>query len=276
MAKKKTGRVMTVFLVIAVILLFTGTAMALFFQQMEMRERKSLEDQLAGIRLEKDEFQKSLEDSKAQVFLLEDKNREADERINSLLDELDLEKGLREEMRLETVSLREALNKETAAKGQLTEQLTKIREDYEKRIQEMDDKLRQEVARAARMEVEMQALKRQSAEMFARNEGPYAALKNSGDGLPPESAVDLEQILVAPGEIPQGRVISIDTDMEFIIISLGSQDGIESGRVLSVYRAKEYLGEVKVTRVQPDMSAAEFVPPFSSQLVRKDDQVVAN
>lgn len=274
MAKKKSGRVMTVFLVIAVILLFTGTAMALFFQQMEMRERKSLEGQLADIRLEKTGLQKSLDDFKEQVFLLEDKNREADERINGLLDELDLEKGLREEMRRETVSLREGLNKESAAKGQLTEQLTKIREDYEKRIQEVESKLRQEVARAARMEVEMQALKQQS-EMFVRNDALAAALENPGDGSTPSSAVDLEQILVASDEIPQGRIVSIDADMAFIIISLGSQDGIESGRVLSVYRANEYLGEVKVTRVQSDMSAAEFVPPLSSKLVRKNDQVVA-
>lgn len=274
MAKKKSGRVMTVFLVIAVILLFTGTAMALFFQQMEMRERKSLEGQLADVRLEKTGLQKSLDDFKEQVFLLEDKNREADERINGLLDELDLEKGLREEMRRETVSLREGLNKESAAKGQLTEQLTKIREDYEKRIQEVESKLRQEVARAARMEVEMQALKQQS-EMFVRNDAPAAALENPGDGSTPSSAVDLEQILVASDEIPQGRIVSIDADMAFIIISLGSQDGIESGRVLSVYRANEYLGEVKVTRVQSDMSAAEFVPPLSSKLVRKNDQVVA-
>ena len=36
---------------------------------------------------------------------------------------------------------------------------------------------------------------------------------------------------------------------------------------------KNYLGDIKVTRLQDEMSAADLLPPFSSQTVRKNDQV---
>jgi len=78
-----------------------------------------------------------------------------------------------------------------------------------------------------------------------------------------------------PGDVPDGRILSVDADTEFVIINLGEKDGITRSMVLSVYRGKEYLGDVKVTRVQPEMSAADFIPPFSSRLARKNDQVVA-
>jgi hypothetical protein len=59
-----------------------------------------------------------------------------------------------------------------------------------------------------------------------------------------------------------------------VIVSLGEKDGIVKGALLSIFRGESYLGDVKVSRVLAEMSAADFVPPFKSQNVKKDDQVV--
>ena len=56
-------------------------------------------------------------------------------------------------------------------------------------------------------------------------------------------------------------------------MNLGSNDGIDVGKVLSVYRNNKYIGDIKVTRLQSDMSAADLVSPLSIASVRKDDQV---
>lgn len=283
MTPKKSGRVVTVFLVIAVILLITGTAMALFFQQLEMRERLSVEERLTEVQTEKEGLQKTLEELKRQVYLLEDKNKEADERMNSLLDELDLEKGLREEMRSETVALRETLEVESRAKKVLEEQLLKTRDDYDKRVKEVEDKLRLEVVRATQLEVEMQVLKEKATTgslvppsvMTPASSVPQDVTPM---GVAPEnmasSSIDLEQIVVIPTQIPQGRVLNVDTDTEFVIINLGRKDGVSEGMFFSIYRGQDYLGDVKVTRVQKEMSAADLIPPFTSRLVRQNDQVV--
>lgn len=280
---KKSGRVVTVFLVIAVVLLITGTAMALFFQQLEMRERLAVETQLAKTQTENEVLRKTMEDLKRQVFLLEDKNKEADDRVNSLLDELDLEKGLREEMRGETVALRASLDAETQAKKVLEEQLVKARGDYEKRVKEIEDKLRLEVVRATQLEVEMEALKNKAAAeaLVAASVAtplPSAPQDVSSKVASPasltSSSIDLEQIVVVPTQIPQGRVLNVDTDTEFVIINLGRKDGVAEGMFFSIYRGQDYLGDVKVTRVQKEMSAADLIPPFTSRLVRQNDQVV--
>ena len=89
-----------------------------------------------------------------------------------------------------------------------------------------------------------------------------------------EKEVDLEKIVVAPRGSPEGRILSVDTDTEFVIVNLGAKDGVKLGDMLSVYRGKEFLGDIKVTRVQPEMSAADLIPPFSSRKVRKNDQVL--
>ena len=84
-----------------------------------------------------------------------------------------------------------------------------------------------------------------------------------------------DEISTLPSDTSDGRILSVDTDTEFVIVNLGEKDGIKRNMFLSVYRGKEYLGDIQITRVQPEMSAADFVPPFSSRSVRKNDQVVA-
>ena len=86
--------------------------------------------------------------------------------------------------------------------------------------------------------------------------------------------VELDKIVVLPNEVPEGRILSIDQDTDFVIINLGDKDGVKTGDVLSISRGQEYLGDVKVTRVQSEMSAADLIPPLSSKTLRKNDQVV--
>ena len=86
--------------------------------------------------------------------------------------------------------------------------------------------------------------------------------------------VDLDKIVVAPSSKPDGRILSVDADTEFVIVNLGEKDGIALGDIMSVYRGSDFLGDIRVTRVQAEMSAADFIPPFSSRKVRKNDQVV--
>ena len=45
------------------------------------------------------------------------------------------------------------------------------------------------------------------------------------------------------------------------------------GQKVAVYQNDEYLGDVEVTRLQPEMAAADLVPPLSIKSVKKNDQV---
>src|SRR3989338_8024748 len=89
---------------------------------------------------------------------------------------------------------------------------------------------------------------------------------------PPQ--VKLDPIVVRPMGDVQGKILTVDQDTQFIIFDLAEGEGVLEGSVMSVYRGNEYLGDIKVTRVQPEMSAADFIPPLTSQHVNKDDLVI--
>ena len=93
-------------------------------------------------------------------------------------------------------------------------------------------------------------------------------------GQSAQDKVNLDRIVVTPESAREGHVLSVDADTEFLIFDLGVKSGVKQGDVMSIYRGKAYLGDVRVSRVQEEMSAADFIPPFSSRKVRKNDQVV--
>ncbi len=96
--------------------------------------------------------------------------------------------------------------------------------------------------------------------------------------------VELDPIVVNPDKmadennasaVMSGRILSVDKDVEFVIVNLGSKDGVKVGDQLSVYHAKKMLGDIKITRVQAEMSAADLVSPLAINDINKNDQVVA-
>ena len=274
MTTNSSGKVLTVFLVIIAILLISLTAVSIFFFQKEIEKRKTIEVILERSKANEAKLDNELKVVKKENFLLQEKNKEADERINNLMDELDLQAGLREEIKRENADLKVQLMNEKKDH----EALQKRVDDgslVQEKVGDLNAKLTQAINRGLELEQINQQLQEKVASLEQglgqtfNKEEPSAELKNA------QAKVDLEKIVVVPQEIPEGRILSVDTDTEFVIVNLGEKDGLNIGTMLSVYRGKDFLGDIRVTRVQPEMSAADLIPPFSSRLVRKNDQVVS-
>jgi hypothetical protein len=93
------------------------------------------------------------------------------------------------------------------------------------------------------------------------------------DLLHSTASVPLDMTVNTLDSFVEGRILSVDVETEFVIVSLGENDGLSVGNILSVYRNDDYLGDIKVTRLQPKMSAADLITPFSIRNVQKNDQV---
>ncbi|OGX38040.1 MAG: hypothetical protein A3C36_06645 [Omnitrophica WOR_2 bacterium RIFCSPHIGHO2_02_FULL_52_10] len=93
------------------------------------------------------------------------------------------------------------------------------------------------------------------------------------DTLHSTASVPLDMTVNTLDSFVEGRILSVDVETEFVIVSLGENDGLSVGNVLSVYRNNDYLGDIKVTRLQPKMSAADLITPLSIRNVQKNDQV---
>jgi hypothetical protein len=387
----RSGKVITIFIVIFAVILGSLAALMTFFWQKESEMRKSLEVQLAEARQTQEQISVELKKVQKARYLLEEKNKEADDKINSLLDEVELEKGIREEGKKEMSAIKSQLEREAAEKEKLRRQLATELMETEQKIAELQNKLDMEIRRREKAEKikddleqenlalaqDLEAKSANLAEMRDRLANPTMtspmasrptntmstpptnsfstgasdpmlgdmdpsfdpmltvddpsmtetlggepAMKASGGSIeldpiqvtsgstpqvnpssPPVSTprsnnmnVEIEPIVVSapefnpsasqpasgmmalsalPSDLPDGRILSVDRDTNFVIVNLGEKDGLQSGHVLSVYRGEEYLGDIAVTRVQAEMSAADLIQPVSSKIVRKNDQVVS-
>ena len=274
MSRNNSGKVLTVFLVIIAILLISLTSVSLFFFQKETERRKLVELVLQKTQNDVTHLDSELKEVKKQKFLLEEKNKEADEKINSLLDEVELQKGLSAEIKGEAGKLKEQLAKVIQEKESLQKSIDGAGSPEE--VMQMKTKLDAEINLRGQAEAQVAQLQEKIAALEQTAGKNFDEEKNtpSPELAEAKKIVDLEKIDVVPQEIPEGRVLSVDADTEFLIVNLGDKDGLKTGNVMSVYRGKDYLGDIKITRVQPQMSAADFIPPFSSRKVRTNDQVV--
>lgn len=247
----KNGKTLTIFLVIISILLISLASIITFFFMKEREMRKDLEGTLSKARGYEDSLQTEIKDLKEQKFLMEEKEKEADERINNLLDELELQEGLREELKLENVTWKEKFDNEQKVKEQLRQDLS----DTQVRIKELEGEVRE--GERVRLEIE------EKARQFAPEEGQIQSSGDEGETETTQANKNLE-----------GTVLTINYENDFIIFSLGSVNGLTEGMVMSVFRDDEYLGDVKVSRVQSKMSVADFIPPLTSKEVSENDKVV--
>ncbi len=276
---KKSGRTIIVFLVLLVVILGSGVAISIYLLAQETRTRKATEVTLAETKDRNLKIEAALKDAEQQIDVLKGKNKDADDKINNLLSDLDMEKALREQVKEENKKFKDALEAEAKGKIELRQKMTA-------ELDAAQAKLTEAQARVGSSEEKASSLQQKVDELQKKNDEIAKQLKDMEEGqlirrnevlsapvpVAPDK-VNLDRIVITPESAKEGKVLNVDTETEFLIFDIGSKSGVKQGDVMSVYRGKMYLGDVKVSRVQEEMSAADFMPPFSSRKVRRGDQV---
>lgn len=307
-----SGKVLVIFLVIIAVLLISLTAISLFFFQKETERRKIAEVTLEEYQSETVKMKEDITILKKQNFLLQEKNKESEARVNDLSDELELESGLREEMKLETVAVEEKLKELEDAKEAFADEFEEEEELHKKliknlaiseqKIKELEAQLKAEIERSQKLgELYEQKQQEEASKLENIQDSPEntAVEKSSVEEEvsleDANSGIELEEIVIIP-RLPKaqdvveepifeeevvsvfesalnGRILSVDTETGFVIVSLGKKDGLDVGNILSVYRNENYVGDIKITRLQSEMSAADLVLPLSIRNIQRNDQV---
>jgi len=287
-----SGKTLIIILVVISVLSISLATISLFFFAKEVDVNKSLDENLEILKIKEDALQKEARETKQQVFLLEEKNKEFEAGIESLMEDLELEVGLREEIKKDNKDLKASLETAIKAKDDLQDELGDKLSGANERIEAIQQELKVTVERNKELDAQKQVLqsqyqklKMQLGEMSITPITEIAPFEAApAEAAPAEAApkvagkpndnVSLKRIVVSPPEEGEGKIITIDAEAEFIIVDLGENNGIAKGVVLSIYREDNHIGDVKVSRVLPEMSAADFVPPLTSKDVRKDDRVL--
>jgi uncharacterized protein YpmB len=280
---KNSGRTAFVFLFLTIIILVSAVAISIYMLQKETANRRAVEASLAELTLKNAKVEATLNDAQGQILVLEGKNKDADERINALLDDLEIEKGLRDEIKKENLALRDNLDQEAKAKLEIRNKLSQELEDLQSKLKTFESAAVQHKQDVLQLRQSLADFQKKSEDLEKQvndfKAGKAPELSGENNDLSPAAAaedpVQLDRIIVAQELSRNGKVLNIDTEAEFLIFDLGAKDGVSEGAVMSVYRGSAYQGDVRVTRVQDEMSAADFVPPLSSRKVRKNDLVSA-
>ncbi|MCB9757165.1 MAG: hypothetical protein H6753_01920 [Candidatus Omnitrophica bacterium] len=266
----KSGKALTFILIVFVVLLVSLLGIAGFHLLKEIDKSQAAENMVVQLRAVEAKLNEDLKNAQEQIVLLEGKKKDAEATIEDLQRDVDFEKGAKEELKKQNQVFQDNLEKEVQAKEDIRSRLTQDLQAAQDKYNSIKSELDKALARNKELENAKLAV---AAQM---DNAPSMAVEQSaaGDMTANDSGIDLEKIIVNPAPKGRGKIISVDSDTDFVIVSLGEKDGVVKGSLLSVFRGNDYLGDIKVSRVLAEMSAADFVPPFKSQSVKKDDQVV--
>ena len=66
-------------------------------------------------------------------------------------------------------------------------------------------------------------------------------------------------------------VLQVNESGEFVGLSVGTDDGVRPGHELDIYRGDRYIGKVRVTRAEFDVSVGRIIKDFMRDRVREGD-----
>lgn len=258
----RSGKTLTIFLVVFFLLLISLTVIVTFFFVKEREMRQTTEQKLTVSEEGRAKIDQEYKSAQNEIAVLNSRLLEQDNKISGLMDELELEKGLKEELKKENANLKTQMDSIDA-------ELKKFQDDVIA-IQERNTLLESELTSAKDLRDQV-AAKLQEAE---------AKIKDLEGKVSTSTAVDLEKIVVTPEETlgqiknSEGQVLKVNPENNFVIIDLGSSSGISENTIVQFYRGQSLLGEGKVTRAQSIMSAVDVLSPLSADSLQISDKVI--
>lgn len=199
--------------------------------------------------------------------------REATQARDSLQDELEEQKRVHADLEAQLSGLKGQFTSLQAQAEELADALADEKRAKEDALAKLEDKSRE--AETLKISFE-QAQKERAAiqEQFEKVRKEYASiqdqlksLKSQNDALTKQlqelqakKEVELEKIVVKPSKGQEGKVLVVNKEFNFIVISAGNNKGITPGVVFEIYRGGSLIGKVQVEKVYETMSAANILP----------------
>jgi hypothetical protein len=272
-----------VFALFIMSLVFMGFAVALYsthtnWRDEIMRSREQIKPgqqlgykaQLDQAKTERNNLSAEITKLQAEVAASEAARDQVVAKIQTALEEKnkDLE-VLRKEKEARELE-REKAQAELAAARLELEAASKVVADLRAEVRSQQDKVDEQVDRAAKIASELhekESFLAIASERKAQLEKQVAnarlLLQQSGlsiDNLPRDSVPKID-----------GVVTNVVDDS--IELSLGGDDGLQMGHELDVYRNDQYLGRVRVVSIKPDKAVAVVIREFVRGVIQRGDKV---
>lgn len=252
--------------IILILLLAASLSLAgVVFNSLQRERAKSLvlQEELSNAKEMQKTLEAKLEESKRIVQGLESKLKDNIAQVDSLNKELRQERAQKEETVSVLQQLKTDLEQQKALRSDLEEKLTQAQTDVKK----MQSQLSALESKKTELETKIKELEETKTKQSEAKSG----------------GVELGTIVVTPeGEKSaasvsaelEGKILVVNKDYNFVVINLGSKDGINIANEFSVYHDTKYIGDVKVEKVHESMAAADFISADMKGKISEGDKVV--
>lgn len=241
----------------------------LYFWQQEKAKIQTLQETLEDLNTRQKVTQKQLEDAKKLAEQLDAQLQEKNKQNESLMGELEKEKRSRQDLTKESEQLKLSLQQKETVEQDLKSQL----DEWQKKTKKLEVQLKNidsEKAELERKIKEAESAKTQNVELgkiIVGQEAPGSTAPTTASPIPIKEG----QTKAASVE---GKILVVNKDYDFVVINLGSRDGVGLGDTFSVYRKNKYIGDIKAEKIHESMSAASFVSTELKDKINEGDKIV--
>jgi uncharacterized protein YoxC len=191
-------------------------------------------------------------------------------KLQTALEQKDKElQGLRGEKEKREDEREQAQAELTVTRTEL-EKVTKTVDDLRSQVRGMQAKVDEQVDRTAKLAGDLHEKESFLEIAVERKKQLEKQVANARDLL--------KQHGLAIDSLPRDHVPAIDGVVtavadDAVEVTLGGDDGVQTGHFLEVWRDDEYLGRVQVISVKPDRCMGRVVPEFRRGIIQPGDRV---
>jgi len=210
------------------------------------------------------------------ISTLEEKIKDSVTQINTLTDEINKEKASKEDALSGMEELRQEIEEQKTLKLELESKLSQAQDA----VKTMQGKLSALESDKKDLSLKLKDLEEKTAGVelgkIVVSPEPDKATTAKGKKKAPAAKASKEAPIapIASGKVLEGKVLVVNKEYNFVVINMGSKDGVSLGQVFTISRGNNILGDVKVEKLHDSMAAAGFITEDTKNKVREGDKVV--
>lgn len=90
-----------------------------------------------------------------------------------------------------------------------------------------------------------------------------------------DHGVRVNDIVFGGGELPvppiDGQVLAVRRDVNLVMLSVGTDDGVKKGFKFTIYRGDRYIGKIEIEKVFKDMCSGRILPRLTKEEIAEGD-----
>lgn len=272
----RKASVATIILVLITFIALSLGAGVFYLFQKEQARSSMLQSELDSAVIKYKKTESELQGASSKIVTLDLKIKEIQSRMDVISGELQQEKMARQEALSNMELLKADLTLQKSSRLDLEAKLNQTKEELKKTRDQLKDLASQKVELDSKVkDLEARTKDVELGKIVVNQEAVVAPEAKEQPAKQSEPLAKKEKaIKTAAISSKEGKVLVINKDYDFVVISLGTKDGIKIGDIFSISHNNKNIGEVKIEKVSDNMAAAGFAAKDIKEKISEGDKVV--